>query len=190
MDENLDFSVAMSRITHKLKLYLLLLGCTTLLLSSFHQGEPLPRDATYYKSKGFQVFSDYKLAVKCECTLQDGSRQIKNNYDLAYLCASGSKAAHSRFITQILVKKNPVGLASASATTKRELEEKLFSRLGGKRVTFNGQRAIVTDNSTDGTNGRAISFMRNGATFSFIIYADNNLDEKFSKFTNNIFFTE
>ena len=49
------------------------------------QGSPIPGNAAYYKSKGFQVFPEYGLAIKPSCTLEDISNQMSGNNDLGVI---------------------------------------------------------------------------------------------------------
>ena len=89
-------------------------------------------------------------------------------------------------MTQIVVKRVPRVLLNASVTKKREAENQLFSMMGGERVVFLGQNAIVTNSTSNGNAGLAISFIRNGATYSFVIFTNDDLESKFNYLTNNI----
>ena len=136
--------------------------------------------------KGSKFFPDYGFAVKSSCLLEDISTQMKGNNDLAYGCYQNRGARDKIVMTQIVVKRVPRVLLNASVTKKREAENQLFSMMGGERVVFLGQNAIVTNSTSNGNAGLAISFIRNGATYSFVIFTNDDLESKFNYLTNNI----
>ena len=162
--------------------------CLLLALIAVGQGKPIPRDASYYKAKGFQVFPEFGFAVKCDCLLEDISDQMKGNNDLAYGCYQNRGSKDNIVMTQIVAKRAPSSFLNASAAKKHEAENKLFSMMGGEKVVFLGQNAVVVNSTSNGNAGRAISFIRNGATYSFMMFTNNGLDSRFNYLTNNIKF--
>lgn len=162
--------------------------CFLLSLTAVGQGKPILRDAAYYKAKGFQVFPEYRFAVKCGCLLEDTSDQISGNNDLAYSCLQNTTSKSTVIMTQILVKRVPGGYGNASSSKKAEIESTMLKMLGGKKVIFLGQSAVVTDYDNRGITGKAISFIRNGATYSFNMSTNDNLESHFNYLTSNIKF--
>ena len=76
----------MIKVENIMKKIILSCCCFLLTLIVSGQGKPTPRDVSYYKAKGFQVFPDYGFAVRSSCLLEDISTQMKGNNDLAYGC--------------------------------------------------------------------------------------------------------
>lgn len=171
-----------------MKRIILSASCFLLSLVAVGQGKPIPRDAAYYKTKGLQVFPEYRFAVKCDCLLEDTSDQVSGNNDLAYSCLQNTSSKSTVIMTQIIVKRVPGGYANASASKKAEIEASMLRMLGGKKVAFLGQNAVVTDYDNRGITGRAISFIRNGATYTFNMSTNDNLEGHFNSLTNNIIF--
>jgi hypothetical protein len=155
------------------------------------QTDKIPRDATYYKSKGYQVFPEFGFAVKCLCTLGDISNQMKGDNDLSYGCVVNKDSQDKLIMYQILVKKVPEGYKHASAAKQKEFEDKISSFFTGdkKKVVFNNVNAIVVKyNHNNQFTGKAIIFIKNGATFTFNLMTNDGLEQKFNQLSNDIKF--
>ena len=163
---------------------------TLFTLTAQAQQPPIPKDAAYYRSKGYQVFPEFEFAVKCPCTLSDISQRVHGDNDLSYGCTMNENSDEKFIMYQILVKKVPDGYLYASVDKKKEVEEKLFTSFDGetKRVVFNGVNAVVISYNNKGITGRAIAFIKNGATFTFNLMTNDGLEENFNSLTNNIKF--
>jgi hypothetical protein len=149
------------------------------------------KDASYYKSKGYQVFSEFGFAVKCPKSLEDISSQMRAENDISYGCILNDNSRDKLVMYQVLVKKIPVGYLQASAAEKEKVEEQFFSSFSGekKRVIFNNLNAVVVSFiGKEDITGKAIIFIRNGATYSFNLMTNDGLEQKFNLLTNNIKF--
>lgn len=168
---------------------LIVLIFASLLLISFQ----VPRDAKYYISKGFQIFQQYKLAIKTPCKLEDISDKVKGNFDFCY-GGFENKDSNTDFVFyQIMINKFPAGYFNATKEKKKEVEEKfLYLTFPGeqKKVVFNGLNACIVSYKNQKYNGKALLFIRDGSTYVFNLLG-NNIESRFNALTNNIiFYTE
>ncbi len=157
---------------------------------SHAQQNPIPKDASYYQAKGFQTFAEFNFAIKCPCSLSDVSHRSPGDNDLSYGCVMNENSDAKLIMYQILVKKIPAGYQDATPEKKKEVEEKLFSTFGGNKkiVSFNNVNAVIVSYSNKGITGKAMAFIKNGATFTFNLMTNDGLEEKFNSLTNNIKF--
>ncbi len=160
------------------------------LITATAQQPPIPKDASYYRSKGYQVFAEFKFAVKCPCMLSDISQRISGDNDISYGCIVNENSDFHLIMYQILVKRVPQGYFSATTERKNQIEENLFNTMPGskQRVVYNGVNAVVVSYESKGRTGKAIAFIKNGATFTFNLLTNDALEEKFNSLTNNIKF--
>jgi hypothetical protein len=152
------------------------------------QGTPIPRNASYYKSKGFQVFPEYGLAIKASCLLEDISRQMSGDNDLAYGCIQNENSNTLFIMTQLIVKRVPEGYMHASSSQKVEVENKMLSILGGERIVFLGQNAVLKNYTNRGFSSRSISMIKKGSVYTFNMSTNNDLNGNFNRLTNSIKF--
>jgi len=150
------------------------------------------KDASYYQSKGYQVFSEFNLAIKCPCTLEDASKQTPGDNDLAYACIQNENSKEKLLMYQIIIKRLPVGYLNATEAEKKEAEKKLFDTFKGnsERVVFNNVNAVVVNFNEDIYTGKAIAFIKDGISYLFEVITNDLLTQKFNFFTNNIKFIE
>jgi len=150
--------------------------------------EPKDRDAAYYASKGFQIFPQYHLAVKCPVILKDISNQSKANFDFHF----GGVENNSTFY-EIIVINFPLGYNDLSDEEKLKFEDKFLSEnFSGKTVVTEmaGKKidATVMEYTHKQGQGKGIAFILEGKTFAFNIITNDNLTERFNTLTNNIIF--
>ena len=150
--------------------------------------EPQNRDITYYKSKGFQVFPQYHLAVKCPVLLTDISNKSKANFDLHY----GGVENDANFY-ELIIFDLPLGYRDLSADEKTKFEIKFLSdKFPGKTViTEMGGKVIsakVMEYSHQQGQGKGFAFIFEGKVFAFNVIAKTGVSEKFNTLTNNIIF--
>jgi hypothetical protein len=152
--------------------------------------EPVPtgKDAAYYKSKGYQIFAEYQVAVKCPATLQDISKRSKEDFDLNY-------AGHTDdSFYQVMIFKLPAGRADMSKEEEKAFMKDMFSRSqGGKSVVWGDEELpayLFDDYVQKGLDGRGIAVSRNGKVYAFNVITKGDLNVKFNAFTNNVRFLD
>ena len=144
------------------------------------------KDEAYYKSKGYQVFSEYHIAVKCPATLKDASNQSNDDFDFNY-----SGIANDKFY-QIMIIKISAGRKDMSKQEYENfLKESFGNQGGGKHVLWGDEELpayLLPDYTQNGYKGRGIAVANNGMIYTFNIMTKGNLDSDFNSFTNNVKF--
>jgi tetratricopeptide (TPR) repeat protein len=151
------------------------------------------RSEEYYQSKGYQIFPEFRIAVKCDCKLQDISTDTPGNFDISLGCANNTDSKEKVVMYQVMINKFPLSYSEATYAKKKKFAADFFSRLGStgnsKRVIFNNEDAIVVDYIYKGKiKGKSIAFIKDNANFGFNVMTNDNIDQKFNKLTNNIEF--
>jgi len=144
--------------------------------------EPTIKNEAYYKSKGYQVFSEYNFTVKCPATLRDISRQSNDSFDFNY--AGNTDNA----FYQIAIIKLPTDKKNMS---RNEYKELLESKGGGKYVLWGEDELpayLLNDYTQNGYRGRGIAVGLNGMIYTFNVMSKDNLDADFNSFTNSVYF--
>lgn len=150
--------------------------------------EPKDRNADYYISKGFQIFPQYHLAIKCPVKLTDISSKSKANFDLHY----GGVENNETFY-ELIVIDLPLGYRDLTSEEKNKFEQDFLSeKFSGKTVITEmaGKqiKAKVMEYSHSKGQGKGIAFIFNEKTFAFNVISNNETDRKFNSLTNNIIF--
>jgi len=144
------------------------------------------RNETYYKSKGYQVFSEYQFAVKCPAILKEVSRQSNDNFDFNY------EGSNDDTFYQIMIIRIPDGTRDMSKNEYREFLQNMFGNKGGGKHVLWGEENLpaylLDDYVQDGYKGRGIAVERNGRVYAINILTNSNLKAKFNGFTNNFQF--
>lgn len=150
--------------------------------------EPKDRDADYYISKGFQIFPQYKLAVKCPVKLTDISSKSKANFDFHY-----GGVENNETLYEIIVVNLPLGYYDLTVEEKIKLEQDfltdkfpgktVITEMAGKKINAN-----VMEYSHKKGQGKGIAFILDGKTYAFNVISNNQVDKKFNSLTNNIIF--
>ena len=148
--------------------------------------QPIERDAAYYKSKGYQVFTDYQFAVKSPVTLEDISMRSNDNFDFNYAGISSDDSYY-----QIMIIKLPIGYKNYQEDDiKAMLRERFGQQGGGENVLFGDENlpAYLSNYVHNGYKGKGIAVYRNGLIYAFNVMTKGSLDTKFNSFTNNVCF--
>jgi len=144
--------------------------------------EPIEKNEAYYKSKGYQVFSEYQLAVKCPTLLRNISGQSSENFDFNY---AGN--TNNVFYQVAIIKLS----ADRKKMSKSEYKELFESRGGGKYVLWGEEELpafLLNDYVQNGYRGRGIAVGVNGMIYTFNVMSKNNIDADFNSFTNDVYF--
>lgn len=158
--------------------------------SEFHDNvaEPKDRDSSYYRSKGFQFFSQYHLAVKCPVILTDISSESEANFNFHY---GGTDSDNSFY--EIIVIHLPLGYKDLKEEEQHKFEQNfLYEKFSGKSVVteIDGAKinAVVMEYDHQRGKGKGIAFIFESKLFGFNTISNANLSKKFNSFTNNIVF--
>lgn len=152
------------------------------------------KDASYYQSKGYQVFSKFRLAVKAPVKLEDVSRQANGDFALNYAGIEDEK--QSTFVLyQVIVSALPVGYQDYSEQqTQNVVESFIKDSMKGftnvKKVRFGeeGNIGYVGDTEHNGYKQRGLIFYRKGHTYALTVITNYHLEQRFNRFTNGVKF--
>ena len=154
---------------------------------------PQEKNASYYLSKGYQVFTKYNLAFKFPVKLTDMSSQTKSNNGLFYGGFLNKNSKSKVVFYQVIINHLPAGYKDLNPSEKKTFEAKLLSEKfpGNKeKVVFMGVDAFVLSYKQNGYSGRSLVFIKYGKTYGFNIMTNDNITSKFNSMTNNIEFFE
>jgi len=148
------------------------------------------KNADYYKSKGYQVFSEYDLALSCPCNLEDGSTQISEQYDFNYGCIENQNSKSNLVFYQILINKLPFEYKNLGAIEKEDFENKMLNLSGIKEckgfVFCDSINTKVCDYTKGEFSAKAMFFVWNGRTYIFNLITNDNLEGKFNTWLKQI----
>lgn len=167
-----------------------------LLLSTytFSQGQPITRDASYYKSKGYQVFEKYRLAIKVPCILEDAANKVAANFELHYGGFDQPFNASYGAFYQLIVRRTPASYSSLSISEKQKLQDETM--LDGTRnvevVYFKLEkgtiRSYLYEHQKNGIKAKSISFFYGDKIYAFNVMSNDQLTGRFNTLTNSIVF--
>ncbi len=148
----------------------------------------------YYKSKGYQVSRKYNFGIICPCQLEDGSSLNSGNFDFNFICYNKYSNNKLSFY-QILVRNLPVGYFQLNNGEKQNLENEYLNKFyndpsltSSKKAIFKNSNSIISTYTVNGSNGKAVIFIRNGKIYSLNLITNDSLDFKFNTFANSIVF--
>lgn len=151
------------------------------------------KNASYYISKGYQVFQKFNLAIKLPVKLTDMSSQTKSNNGLFYGGFLNKNSESKVVFYQVIINPLPAGYKDLNPSEKKIFEAKLLSEKfpGNKeKVVFMGVDAFVLSYKQNGYSGRSLVFIKYGKTYGFNIMTNDDITSKFNSMTNNIEFFE
>lgn len=153
--------------------------------------EPLTKDENYYISKGYQVFSNYKFAVNLPVKLTDLSNESRDSHEFNFGGFVNRNSQTNIVFYQIIINSLKNTYNSLSQTEKKEFEEKLIKEkipANHRIINIYGQNTYSFDYKQNNYNAKALFFIRDGKTYGFTIITNDNINEKFENFINNVFF--
>jgi hypothetical protein len=160
----------------------------------FSQGKPITKGANYYKSKGYQVFEKYRLAVKVPCVLEDASNRVAANYDLHYGGFEQPFSTTSGAFYQIIVRKIPAGYNNLSIKEKEKMQDDIMLE-GGRdikivyfQIAEKSIKSYLYEYQNNGIKAKSICFFYGNYIYTFNIISNDNLTWRFNSLTNNIIF--
>ena len=152
------------------------------------------KDAAYYRSKGYQVFSQFGVAVKAPVQLQDISRQAEGDFALN-LGGIEDENESTMALYQFIVSALPAGYRNYSESQMQEMMDEQFRTMTAsftnvKKVYFGEEGCIgyVGDTKTQGYKQRGLVFYRKGHTYAVTVITNHQLEQRFNKFTNGVKF--
>lgn len=171
----------------KLALSLLLVFISTLSFSQTH-------DAAYYRSKGYQVFERFDLAVKAPVKLFDISDQAQGDFAMNYGgVVDDGKSTMAAY--QIIVTNLPHGYLDYSESEIRVLVDNLIrDKVSGfnnvKKIYFGEDDCpgYYMETSIYGYKQKSIMFYRDGHIYALSVISNYQLEQRFYQFTNGVKF--
>ena len=163
---------------------------TLIIVCSFGQ----TKDAAYYRSKGYQVFSQFGVAVKAPIQLQDVSRRAEGDFALNYAGLVDENKPTVAFY-QFIVSSLPVGYRNYTENQLQVVVGEFIKSMTSsftnvKKVYFGDEECIgyVGDTKTNGYNQRGLIFYRKGHIYALTVVTNYQLEQRFNKFTNGVKF--
>jgi len=151
------------------------------------------KNASYYLSRGYQVFAKYNLAIKFPVKISDLSNQTKDNSDFIYGGFLNKDSESKVVFYQVIINQLPAGYKDLTTSEKKTFEAKLLNEKfpGNKeKVVFMGVDAFVLSYKNNGYSGRSLVFIRNGCVYGFNIMTNDDITVRFNSMTNSIEFIE
>jgi len=151
------------------------------------------KNASYYISKGYQVFKKFNLAIKLPVKLTDMSSQTKSNNDLFYGGFLNKNSESKVVFYQVIINPLPAGYKDLNPSEKKTFEAKLLNEKfpgNKKKVVFMGVNAFVLSYRQNGYSGRSLVFIKYGKIYGFNLMTNDDITSKFNAMTNNIEFFE
>jgi len=152
------------------------------------------KDASYYRSKGYQVFSQQRVAVKAPVLLQDVSRQASGDFALNYGGVEDENKPTMAFY-QFMVSDLPAGYRDYTESQLQEIMGDMIKSMTSsftnvKKVYVGEEGCIgyVGDTQTQGYKQRGLVFYRKGHTYAVTVITNYQLEQRFNKFTNGVKF--
>lgn len=152
------------------------------------------KDAAYYRSKGYQVFNQFGVAVKAPVQLLDVSRQAEGDFALNLGGIEDENKSTMAFY-QFIVSALPAGYRNYSESQMQEMMDDQLKTMtrsftNVKKVYFGEEGCIgyVGDTKTQGYMQRGLVFYRKGHTYAVTVITNYQLEQRFNKFTNGIKF--
>jgi hypothetical protein len=152
-----------------------------------------PKDASWYRARGYQVFSSRNLAVKAPVRLENMASQTRERHDFNFGGVENSRSESRIAFYQIIINNLPRTYQNLSDSEKIAFEEKMiresFPR-DAKQIEFKGLKAFILSYSHDGYMAKSLMFIKDGRTYGFNLITNNNLEAKFEEYINNIQFID
>lgn len=152
------------------------------------------KNASYYQSKGYQVFTKLRLAVKAPVKLEDVSKQAEGDFALNYAGIEDESKSTTAFY-QIMVTSLPVGYQDYTESQMQSIVDEFLKDMVNqftnvKRIYFGeeGCPGYVGDTKYNGYKQRAVLFYRKGHVYAITLITNYQLEQRFNKFTNGVKF--
>lgn len=148
------------------------------------------RDASYYKEKGYQLFSEFGFAIKVPSQLKDISKQAQGDFTLNYAVAVNEDNPNETAFYQLIMIKLPVGYRE----NPDKIKEKLFNMVENAdnykkiKVGYEGYDGYITEYKHNGYTGKGEMFHKDEYIFGLTVISNDNLEERFNQFTNSLKF--
>lgn len=152
------------------------------------------KDASYYRSKGYQVFERFNLAVKAPVKLFDISDQAQGDFAMNYGgVVDDGKSTMAAY--QIMVTNLPHGYLDYSESEIKNLVDDLIkARVSGfnnvKKIYFGEDDCpgYSMETSIYGYKQKSVMFYRNGHIYAVSVISNYQLEQRFNQFTNGVKF--
>lgn len=151
-------------------------------------------DASYYRSKGYQVFERFDLAVKAPVKLFDISDQAQGDFAMNYGgIVDDGKSTMAAY--QIMITNLPHGYLDYSESEIKVLVDNLIKdKISGfnnvKKIYFGEDDCpgYSMETSIYGYKQKSVMFYRNGHIYAVSVISNYQLEQRFNQFTNGVKF--
>ena len=154
----------------------------------------LVKNASYYRSKGYQVIPEFNIALKAPCKLKDVSRQASGDFDLNYAGAENENnpskfAGYQIIITRLPVSYKYMSLEDQKAVKKNLLvQAQLMKDYKKVKVGHEEYEGFVMESSHNGNKLKGLTFIKDDLVLGLVVISNNDLESRFNQFTNSLHF--
>ena len=148
------------------------------------------RDASYYREKGYQVFPQYKIAIKAPCILEDVSRRSSDDNDFNYARVVDEDDSQKFAFYQFIINRMPFGYNSKSQEEQKAFRKSLLSKMGNNIVTVGYEKydGVLIETIHNGYKQKGLMFIKDEYIIGLTVISNFNLEGRFNSFTNSICF--
>lgn len=157
-----------------------------------HQSSSNLKDISYYQERGYQIFQEYGFAIKAPCLLEDISQQVSGEWLLNYGGIANKESPEKRTFYQLAVNRLPVGYKDIPADKlKSAIDSKIRDTMKNlkncKFILFGYEeyQGYVGECITKGYTQKGVVFLKDNYIICLTVISNDNLEEKFNKFTNS-----
>ena len=151
-------------------------------------------DASYYRSKGYQVFERFDLAVKAPVKLYDISDQAEGDFAMNYGgVVDDGKSTMAAY--QIIITNLPHGYLDYTESELKNIVDDLLkarvSRFNNVKKIYFGEDdcpGYYVETSIYGYKQKSVMFYRNGHIYAVSVISNYQLEQRFNQFTNGVKF--
>jgi len=158
--------------------------------------EYITKGIDYYKSKGYQVFPQYKFAIKAPCKLKDVSMMTSNDFTLNYMGTENENDKKKFAAYQLILTRLPASFIHLSqyeqGAVKRKLLEQaqLMDSYEEVKVGYEGYDGLIMQTRHNGYILKSVTFIKDDYIFGLVVISNDNINGRLNQFTNSLRFFE
>lgn len=158
--------------------------------------EQITKDISYYKSKDYQIFSDYGFVIKAPCVLKDISMQSQGDFALNYGGIFNEDNPSKLVAYQLTIVQLPASYLHMSLSEQNRVKEKLESQIQKigifkeVKVGHEAYDGYLVESTKDSYKLKGEMFIKDDLIFGLTIITNDDIESKFNSYTNSLKFFE